>query len=524
MGILNTFYILFKSNAEDVIKGNKAIEKSTKETERALKNTNEEAKTLGQSFVKTVEGLASVGGAIAGFNILKTGVDEATAFNAQLKVMADLTGQNAGTLKQMGQAAAAAGGSAAGALGDIQALSNMAAQSGKPLGPVNEYFQAVRDRLKNYTPNERQAALNRIGINDPGNRWLLSVASDEEYERRMGRAATISPLSQSSADAAFRKLEIESELGGAKATWYANLWDTIKNPVNSFNKWRTDVTLGASDSSGGAISGATAILGGSTVGAGALIKALLSGSTAASALGSTGILGGALLTGVGAGYGLTSLFSKPIENMMVRMMGHNPDLANGPLSNALKTGHPVLDFWLGRGYSREQAAGIMANIHHESGGNPAARGDGGRAHGLFQWHPDRQRNIFKNTGINVSAADYMSQLEAAAWEMKHGRDGFRDSYYRTIKDPAQAAAYFSKYFESPANGAVQALLRGKTALGMVSQFPAPMGGGGGASVKIDKIEINTQATDAAGIASDLRDEIYSQLSYIEANYDDGVDK
>lgn len=49
----------------------------------------------------------------------------------------------------------------------------------------------------------------------------------------------------------------------------------------------------------------------------------------------------------------------------------------------------------GGAYTPEQAAGIVGNLAHESGGFAAdviraqRRGDGGKAHGIAQWHPDR---------------------------------------------------------------------------------------------------------------------------------------
>jgi hypothetical protein len=533
MGILNTFYILFKSNADDVIKGNKAIEKSTKETERNLKNTNEEAKKLGENFVKSMDALATAAGAVAGFNILKNGINQAATFNAQLKIMGDLTQQNVQTLKTMGQAAANAGGSAEGALADIQGLTNMANASGKPLGPVNDYFQAVRNKLRGRSLNEQQRALSMIGINDPGLRRLLSpgITSDQDYEGRMGRAEKISPVSQSSVDNAFNKIESDSVFRGSVATFFTRSFDKVSGLYQKSVNKMSEMILGSSESTGGIVAGNAAVLGGATAGAFGLwksIKALVglggrAGAAIPGAAAPVAVGGAALGAGGLAGYYGLGLFSKPIENMLIRMMGQDPSLADGPLTSTIRTGNADLDFWMSKGYTREQAAGIMANMKHESGGNPGARGDGGRAHGLFQWHPDRRAAIMNGTGIDISNATYQQQLEAAAWEMKN-EPGFSDEFFRSLSTSDAAAAYFSTNFERPANGGIQALLRGKTALGIASSFPSAGLGGNTTSVQIDKIEINTQATDANGIAADLREQIYSELSALQANYDDGVSK
>jgi len=533
MSILNTFWILFKSNSQDVIKGNKDIEKSTKETERALKNTNEEANKLGQSFVKMVEGAASAAGAVAGYGILKSGTNEAIQFNTQLKLQGDLLGQNAQTMKTFGQAAKAAGGSVAGALADINGLANNAAQAGLKLPPVDQYFSAIRNRIAKQSTNEKNRSLGLIGINDPGLRWLLASANDEEYTRRIGGASKVSDTTQKQFDAAFGQTESKANLGGSIGRFFT----TLSSQVGPAMNWLRGIGSGAAGVAGnsgpGSLVAGAGIVGASTLTAGLTAKGLLSflgkgasmqgAGEAAAGIGmrtlpgavATASLGG----GIAAGYGLTSLFANPIENLLVKFMTR--DLKQPSLSGSMQGD---LGFWMAKGYSREQAFAIMSNMHRESGGNPGARGDGGSAHGLFQWHPGRRAAIMKGSGIDVSSAGYQQQMEAAAWEMKHGDTGFNDSYFRGIKSTEAAAAYFSQKFERPAGGPMEALLRGKQALSMMGSYPSFSGAGLGNSVKIDKIEINTQATDATGIARDLKDAIYSQLSFLAANSDDGVEK
>lgn len=524
MSILNTFWILFKSNSQDVIKGNKEIEKSTKETERSLKNTNEEAHKLGQSFVKMVEGAASAAGAIAGFSILKNGINDAVQFNTQLKLQGDLLGQNAQTIKTMGQAAKAAGGSVAGAMADISGLANSAAQAGLKLPPVDQYFSAIRNRIARQSVNEKNRSLSMIGISDPGLRWLLASANDEEYARRMGGAARVSDTTQKQFDEAFGQTESKANLGGSIGRFFTTLSSQIGPALNWTRALGASVTGRAGDTGPGSLVAGAGVIGASALTAGLSVKSFLGLlGRSAPVLGPTaapvGAAGAGLAIGVGAGYGLTSLFEKPIENLLVKFMTR--DIKQPSLTGSMQGD---LSFWMGKGYSREQAFGIMSNMHRESSGNPRARGDGGDAHGLFQWHPHRRSAILKATGIDVSSASYQEQMEAAAWEMKHGDTGFNDSYFRGIKSTEAAGAYFSQRFERPANGALEALIRGKQALSMMSSYPSFSGAGLGNSVKIDKIEINTQATDATGIARALKDAIYSQLSFLAANSDDGVEK
>lgn len=60
------------------------------------------------------------------------------------------------------------------------------------------------------------------------------------------------------------------------------------------------------------------------------------------------------------------------------------------------------------GLSEYAAAGIIANFHHESGGDPEAVGDDGTSFGLGQWHNERAQALMsfaKSVGMNPRTAD-----------------------------------------------------------------------------------------------------------------------
>lgn len=89
----------------------------------------------------------------------------------------------------------------------------------------------------------------------------------------------------------------------------------------------------------------------------------------------------------------------------------------------------VIKFFMGRGWSLAQAAGIAANIRAESNFNPTAVGDRGQAYGLGQWHPDRQRLfeqfMLETTGRRKSIRDstFDEQLGFYDWELRHNEAG-----------------------------------------------------------------------------------------------------
>jgi hypothetical protein len=77
-------------------------------------------------------------------------------------------------------------------------------------------------------------------------------------------------------------------------------------------------------------------------------------------------------------------------------------------------------FFMSRGYSSAQAAGIVGNLLGESSLNTGAVGDSGLAKGIAQWHPDRWDPLvsrFKAQGKDPY--DFQTQLEMVDWELRN---------------------------------------------------------------------------------------------------------
>ena len=78
----------------------------------------------------------------------------------------------------------------------------------------------------------------------------------------------------------------------------------------------------------------------------------------------------------------------------------------------------VIDFFVSKGLEPHQAAGVAANFEAESGLNPSAIGDSGKAHGLAQWRDSRWVNLQKFAKEqNKSWKDFNLQLDFAWDEM-----------------------------------------------------------------------------------------------------------
>jgi len=189
----------------------------------------------------------------------------------------------------------------------------------------------------------------------------------------------------------------------------------------------------------------------------------------------------------------------------------------------------AMDYFQKRGWSKEQAAGIVANLVAESGGKPNAVGDNGQAFGLAQWHPDRQAAFKKWSGKDIRESSVGEQLAFVQYELTQGS-------YKNAGDllKKQTTAYgsgstVSRAYERPQDAVGEANKRGTFAQtlngipGASSAAPAPGAGStpqsvsNSRSVNIESITINTQATDAVGITQDLAREL-DYLFASQANY------
>jgi len=543
MSYFDVFYLLFKSNADDVIKGNKAVEKSTKDTEQALKNTRDTTQEVGANFVKMAESVGTAIGAIGGLEILKTGVKNAIDLNTNLKVTAENLGMTAQQLRTAQEAAKQFGGTAEEGRADAIRMAQANLMTRQKERDPAKMMSTLRAYVMGMPEENRVPFLQQFGISSAGIRQLTKVGNGE-FNAGWSTAADIAKGTNSAGDTAYAANKLANKVGGEQDSFFNRLLISISSPLDGFLKRFGDLISGT-----GAGAGAAEVIGGTTLagwGASKVIKGLFKGGKAVKAAtiaargasagdimyggataiaeGATAVAGGlAFLGGGEILYGakkLSDLWSPFIEAQLVKNMTKDLKMPAKPV----KTGSGGdLGFWMSQGYTKEQAAGIMANMQAESGGNAGSVGDGGAAHGLFQWHEKRRQAIKAGTGIDINTASKADQMKAAAWEMKNGHTGFNDAYFRTLGGADQAGAYFATNFEHPANALAKSISRGKSALSIASSLSSASSGP--VNVKIDKIEVVTQATDAnaiaTGISGALENKMYTALGFIASNVDNG---
>ncbi len=114
---------------------------------------------------------------------------------------------------------------------------------------------------------------------------------------------------------------------------------------------------------------------------------------------------------------------------------------------------------LASGMSPVEASGLVANFTAESALNPSAVGDGGKAYGIGQWHPDRQAQFARLFGLPIQKSNLQQQLAFARWELGNTENGAQQRAAQA-KTAADAGSIYSRYYERPANADQEARTRG----------------------------------------------------------------
>jgi len=129
------------------------------------------------------------------------------------------------------------------------------------------------------------------------------------------------------------------------------------------------------------------------------------------------------------------------------------DSAKGTTTGNAKT---AMDFFIEKGWSPEQAAGIVANLQAESYDriDPAATGDKGRAYGIAQWRGPRQTQFEKILGKPLKGSSLEDQLSFVNWEL-HNTESSAGDRLRQVKTAADAAAVIDQFYERSSGAARQ---------------------------------------------------------------------
>jgi hypothetical protein len=201
----------------------------------------------------------------------------------------------------------------------------------------------------------------------------------------------------------------------------------------------------------------------------------------------------------------------------------------------------AVDSLMAKGWTREQAVGIAANLKQESNFNPGAVGDGGKAYGIAQWHGDRQAEFKKQYGKDIKESSLEEQLVFLNHELRQGSEQAAGNKLKGATSVQDAAGIVSKHFERPRDTDVEIARRAQIATQIDAQERtriaaasaanvvrmASVAGSkpnaGGNSTSSSQVNINgpiniaTKATDADGIAKGIGPAITKHSFAFQAN-------
>lgn len=114
------------------------------------------------------------------------------------------------------------------------------------------------------------------------------------------------------------------------------------------------------------------------------------------------------------------------------------------------TGSQIVNFFMNKGLTKNQAKGIYGNIMQESGGkhNIVSR-DGHNSYGLAQWTGTRKARLFSKYGTNPTVNQQLEYL----WDELNSTEKSALNALRNTSTVADATKVFMQKFERPANWA-----------------------------------------------------------------------
>ncbi|MES2046693.1 MAG: phage tail tip lysozyme [Pseudomonadota bacterium] len=172
----------------------------------------------------------------------------------------------------------------------------------------------------------------------------------------------------------------------------------------------------------------------------------------------------------------------PYSDQDLQAGGPKAGLLYGALreANARALNHrqrQALDFFLAKGWSPEQASGIVASLTAESGLDSQRRQEKNRkGYGLAQWSlgEDRAINFLKVKGVPLQRSSFQQQLEFINYELTQGPRLFVDvgNRLKLANTAGDAATIFASDYERMGNKA-QPAARAKIAESIFKYFFQP---------------------------------------------------
>lgn len=471
MSALTEFLILFKSNAKQTQKDIKDVQDETKKGQDKINDADKAAQQLANSLLKVgLEGIA----AFTSFEGIKQGIQDAVTFNAALEKTAQLTGANSS---------------------ELAAYDATFAQFGANSGDFINWFkeaskqvQLVKGDVNAIIPNIRELGKEIVALESKGD-----IKGAEQLFRV--RAAQYGGLP----DSFFLALNKDPAAFDAELARQEKLLET----TDDINKSALQLESSWKELSTQTIAAFTPLF--------PIFEFLLNVSKE-------------IVKSFHMFFDLITFNSKDFDKIL---KGDSPFNAAPTVSGTA---------------AQNGSARVPLGIRNNNPGNlrsaPGALSSGGFAQfstlsqGLSA--EDRQLDLYGQRGINTLAG------VASRWAPSSENDtaayiaglvkstGFSANQQLDLSDPA-VRQKIANAINAQENGASYGNLfaYAQNSVNAADNTPLSSGGATGTwqtNVTVGTVVVNTQATDANGIAGDIQKSLNEHLSYLAANANDGIAK
>lgn len=129
----------------------------------------------------------------------------------------------------------------------------------------------------------------------------------------------------------------------------------------------------------------------------------------------------------------------------------------------------AMRYFQSQGWTKAQAAGIVANLDAESGMEAGIRQyGGGPGYGLGQWEGPRQRDFARWAGHDIHGSSFAEQLRFVQHELTTTEAGAGRALHQAT-DPRTAGSTVTRLYERPADTAGEAVRRGERAVSIYNR-------------------------------------------------------
>ena len=137
-----------------------------------------------------------------------------------------------------------------------------------------------------------------------------------------------------------------------------------------------------------------------------------------------------------------------VDNQASRVgLGRNYNQQDVAAGRVPHSAADMISYLMGKGWTKEQAAGIVGNLMQESSLSPGA--SNGSHYGLAQWDKSRQADFKAKYGRDIQGSTVEQQLDWIDYELREGKERATGDALARQKDAATSARVFNQGYERP---------------------------------------------------------------------------